>query len=244
MSSSHTKPADIRSSLDHPVVDADGHLIEYPPAFDRYLREEGIEGGFMTYGQTANFDGSRLWQNLSPEERLAERSYRSPWWGFPNDARDLATATAPRLLYDRLDELGIDFAVVYPSVGLNLPAQRDEKLRRNGCRAYNRYAAEQLEGLGDRLLPVAVLPTTTPEEAIEALDHAVGELGLRAAVLAGYARRGFEEDPAGERAFWIDGLGLDSPYDYDPLWKRLVELKIAPTFHSSSMGWSLSLIHI
>ena len=25
--------------------------------------------------------------------------------GLPNDARDLATATAPHLLYDRLDEL-------------------------------------------------------------------------------------------------------------------------------------------
>ena len=38
--------------------------------------------------------------------------------------------------------------------------------------------------------------------------------------------------------FWIDGLGLDSPYDYDPVWAKLVERGIAPTFHSSSMGWS------
>ena len=57
---------------------------------------------------------------------------------------------APRLLHSRLDELGIDVAVCYPSVGLQMPAQRDEKLRRLGCRAYNRYAAKQFEGLGDR----------------------------------------------------------------------------------------------
>ena len=236
MSHSEMTPAEIRASLDHPVLDADGHLIEYAPVFDRYLKEAGLEGGFFEFAQTASFDGSRLWQALTPEERLAQRAYRSPWWGFPNDARDLATATAPQLFYERLDELGIDFAVVYPSVGLQLPAQRDEKTRRNGCRAYNRYASEQLAGLGDRLLPVAVIPTATPEEALEELDYAVGELGLRAAVLAGYARRMF--DDGNENAFWIDGLGLDSLYDYDPVWRKLVDLKIAPTFHSSSMGWS------
>ncbi len=236
MSQSHLSAAEIRASLDHPVVDADGHLIEYAPVFDRYLKEAGIDGGFMTFGQTANFDGSRLWQNMTPDERLSHRQYRSPWWGFPNDARDLATATAPRLLYDRLDELGIDLAIVYPSVGLQLPAQRDERIRRLGCRAYNRYASEQLAGLTDRLLPVAVIPTFTPDEALEALDHAVGELGMRAVLLAGFAPRRFEGE--GEHAVWIDGLGLDSPYDYDPVWQRLVELGVAPTFHSSSMGWS------
>ena len=236
MTHSHDTPAEIRARFDHPVIDADGHLIEYAPVFDRYLKEAGIEGGFAAFGQTANFDGSRLWQNLTPAERLDQRAYRSPWWGFPNDARDLATATAPRLLYERLDELGIDFAVVYPSVGLQLPAQRDEKIRRNGCRAYNRYAAEQMAGLGDRLTPVAVIPTFTPQEALEELDYAVGELGMRAALLAGFARRSF--DDGSEHAFWVDGLGLDSLYDYDPLWRKLVDLRIAPTFHSSSMGWS------
>lgn len=229
-------PAEIRASLDHPVLDADGHLIEYAPTFDRYLKEEGIEGGFMAFGAGANFDGGKPWQMQSPEERERLRAFRSPWWGFPNDAKDLATASAPRLLYERLDELGIDLAVVYPSVGLNCPSQRDEKMRRASCRAYNRYASEQCEGLGDRLIPVAVIPTFTPEEALEELDYATGELGMKAAVLGGFARREFEE--GGEHAFWIDGLGLDSPYDYDPLWEKLVGLGIAPTFHSSSMGWS------
>jgi predicted TIM-barrel fold metal-dependent hydrolase len=228
--------AEIRAGLEHPVIDADGHLIEYPPTFDRYLKEGGVDGGFAGFAQTANFDGSKLWAQLTPAERERRRAYRSPWWGFPNDARDLATATAPRLLYDRLDELGIDLAICYPSVGLQLPAQRDEAVRRKGCRAYNRYAAEQMEGLSDRLLPVAVIPTVTPEEAVEELDYAVEELGFRAALVAGFAARRFDDH--NENAFWIDALGLDSLYDYDPLWSRLVESKIAPTFHSGSMGWS------
>jgi len=235
MTHSEATAAEIRQSLDHPVLDADGHIVEYWPELDRFLREEGIEGGMQAFMPTANFDGSRTWQSLSSEERLRERSYRSPWWGFPNDARDLATAVAPHLLYERLDELGIDLAVCYPSVGLQLPAQRDERLRRLGCRAYNRYAAHVFEGLSDRLLPVAVIPTVDPAEAVEELDYAVGELGFRAAMIAGFALRGFEGE---EHAFWIDSLGLDSLHDYDPLWHRLVELQVAPTLHSGSMGWS------
>lgn len=235
MTANQATAAEIHDSLDHPVLDADGHIVEYWPELDRCLREEGIEGGFQAFLVTANFDGSRTWQSLSPEERLRERAYRSPWWGFPNDARDLATAVAPRLLYERLDELGIDLAICYPSVGLQLPAQADEGLRRLGCRAYNRYAARHFEGLSDRLLPVAVVPTCDPGEALEELDYAVGELGFRAVMIGGFAMRRFHGE---ERAFWIDSLGLDSLHDYDPLWKRLVELQVAPTVHSGSMGWS------
>jgi predicted TIM-barrel fold metal-dependent hydrolase len=236
MSHNNQTPAQIRASLDHPIVDADGHVVEYWPEFDRYLKREGIEGGMGSFITTANFDGSRTWQSLSPEERVSQRAFRPPWWGFPNDARDLATATAPQLLHQRLPELGIDFAICYPSVGLQLPAQRDDKLRRLGARAYNRYVADLFEGLGERLIPVAVIPTSTPNEAIEELEFASSELGLRAAVLGGFAARRFED--GNENAYWIDSLGLDSAHDYDPLWSKLVELGIVAAFHSGSMGWS------
>ena len=83
---------------------------------------------------------------------------------------------------------------------------------------------------------MAIIPTVTPEEAIEELEFATGELGLRAAVLGSFAARSFEG--GSPHAFWIDSLGLDSPYDYDPLWRRLVELGVVAGFHSGSMGWS------
>lgn len=236
MTDSSLAAAEIRASLDHPVIDADGHIIEYFPEMDRQLRAQGISNGMGDFMGTATFDGSPMWATLSPEERARERTFRSPWWGFPSDARDLATATAPYLLYDRLDELGLDLAICYPSLGLLFPAQQDEKLRRRGSRAYNHYAAEQFDGLSDRLLPVAVIPTDNPEEAIEELEFAVEELGFRAAMIGGFAVRRFQDDSP--RAFWIDSLGLDSLYDYDPLWQRLVDFGITPTVHSGSMGWS------
>ncbi|MBV8949344.1 MAG: amidohydrolase, partial [Actinobacteria bacterium] len=38
-------------------------------------------------------------------------------------------------------------------------------------------------------------------------------------------------------ARWVDGLGLDSAYDYTPLWERCVELGVSPTFHSTGIGF-------
>jgi hypothetical protein len=38
----------------------------------------------------------------------------------------------------------------------------------------------------------------------------------------------------GRFAVWYDAVGLDSLYDYDPLWKKCMELGIAPTFHTGS----------
>ena len=43
---------------------------------------------------------------------------RPPWWSLPAaNTLDRATAHLPRLLDERLDDLGIDFAVLYPSRG-------------------------------------------------------------------------------------------------------------------------------
>src|SRR6202012_4456443 len=36
---------------------------------------------------------------------------------------------------------------------------------------------------------------------------------------------------------WVDTLGHDSLYDYDPVWRRCEELGVAPTFHSGGQGW-------
>jgi hypothetical protein len=38
---------------------------------------------------------------------------------------------------------------------------------------------------------------------------------------------------------WYDVMGIDSPYDYDPVWAKCVELQIAPTFHSSGNALGL-----
>src|ERR1700676_5242648 len=81
------------------------------------------------------------------------------------------------------------------------------------------------------------IPTFTPEEAVDELEYAVGELGLKAVMLAGVVPRrlpGLEEHRA---ARWIDAIGHDSLYDYDPVWAACERLGVAPTFHASGQGW-------
>ncbi len=47
-----------------------------------------------------------------------------------------------------------------------------------------------------------------------------------------------ERDPGlAMRAYRLDMFGIDSPYDYDPLWRRCVELKTAVASHAGAQGW-------
>jgi predicted TIM-barrel fold metal-dependent hydrolase len=149
---------------------------------------------------------------------------------------DRATAMFPRLLRERLDAIGLDHAVVYPTYGLMALSAEPDEVRQAACRAFNRYHAEVFRELGDRLTPVALIPMHAPAEAIAELDHAVGTLGMKAVLLAGHVLRPLGENlPRGAR--WLDGFGPESPHDYDPVWARCEALGVAPTFHSSGMGW-------
>lgn len=224
--------AAVRERLGHPVIDSDGHLIEHRPALDAFLREEGIVNGFADLPPATP-------RPASPEEARRLRLFRGPWWTTPaENTLDRATALLPALLHSRLDELGIDFAVMYPSVGVSFAHLADEGLRRAACRAFNNYAADAFAGLGDRMTPAAVIPMHTPQEAIDELDYAVGALGLKAVVIATYVARSLGAETApGLNPTWLDFYGLDSEYDYDPFWARCAELGVSPATHSAGTGW-------
>ncbi len=236
-----SKSARVRARLDHPIVDSDGHAIEFEPAVLEYLRDVAGPSMVELY-RRASGDGLLHW-GLSDAERRSRRMARAPWWVIPaENTLDRATASLPRLLVSRLEELGMDFSVVYPSLGLVSIGFEDEELRRATCRATNAYHADLYRDYARWLTPAAIIPMHSPQEAIAELHHAVGELGMKVVMLAGAVRRPL---PAAERispeaaklAFWIDTLGLDSTHDYDPVWARCVDLGVCPTFHTGSQGW-------
>src|SRR5262249_27161902 len=128
-----------------------------------------------------------------------------------------------------------------PSSGPACPHTRRpvERLRRALCRAYNVFTAEQFRPFNDRIIPAAIIPVYTPEEAIEELEFCSKQLGYRVVMMGGMVRRPVpylaEEHPdASKFVEWYDVLGLDSPHDYDPLWAKCLELKIAPSFHNGA----------
>ena len=74
--------------------------------------------------------GARKSIELTLEQRRASGMMRSAWWGLPaRNTLDPATALLPKLLCERLDEIGIDLAVLYPIYGLTCTGLEDEELR-------------------------------------------------------------------------------------------------------------------
>lgn len=217
---------EIRAGLGHPVIDADGHVIETTQVLLEYIDAVGGPGMVDRY-------------LAAPVKRQFRVREHDPYWTTDSgswvwptrNTLDRATATLPALYAERLDEFGIDFSLLYPSEGLFLPQLADDELRVTTCRAYNRYISDCYRPHADRMTPAAVIPTHTPGEAIDELRYAVGELGMKVAVLRSYvARPGADGGPP-----QLDFLALDSRYDYDPLWQECCDLGVAATFHSSAV---------
>ena len=104
--------------------------------------------------------------------------------------------------------------MLYPTYGLLVHGVEEAETRRAAARAFNRYLAESYAPYADRLAPVAIVPMHTPEEAIEELEFARGELGLKVAMLASFVQRPLEAAAGSQRpATWLDTFGVDSPYD-------------------------------
>ena len=233
-----TEARKLRSRLNHPIIDADGHWIEYGPVMKEEFRRIGGAAAVEGLDTATQRVPNSLKMTLA--ERRRRRVGQEAFWSSPSEnVLDRATAMMPRLMYERLDDLGIDLCIVYPTAGLSFHRMQDTRLRRAICRAYNVFTADQFRKYSDRIMPAAIIPMYTPAEAIEELDYASRELGYKVMMVGGLMRRPVpvvaEEQPdAAKFAEWLDVIGIDSPYDYDPVWKRCRELRIAPSFHNGA----------
>ena len=117
-----TKSADIRKQLDHPIIDADGHFVEVLPLLHDHvvsfletwggaaLRDRYLKSGF---GPT---DTATVLMDRTTEGVRRDWRAMPSWWGWQcRNTIDRASCHLPRLLYERLDEMGIDYMLAYPS---------------------------------------------------------------------------------------------------------------------------------
>ncbi len=237
-----SKSAVVRAGLDHPIIDSDGHTVENALILSEYI--ESLAGPKLAQDFRERFRSrDQRFTRLSADEHRAHRITRLPWWAIPaRNTVDRATAMLPKLLYERMGELGLDYSVLYTTVGFHAIGLPDDELRRAACRALNQMRADMVKGLEDRLTAAAVIPMHTPDEAIAELEYAVEELGMKTAMVASYVKRPIpalarKHPDANAYAYWLDVYGLDSDYDYDPFWAKCVELGINPTFHSLGYTW-------
>ena len=232
-----TRAAEIRAGLSHPIIDADGHFVEVAPLLERgdahVPRGDGRPRGCATATRrdTGLTDTSTV---LADHAGAAGAGWKAmpSWWGWATEnTRDRATAHLPALLYERLDEIGIDFTILYPSMTLAYLEVADDELIGLRCRAANRALAEPLRGLPRPHAPSARWSRcSTRSSRSTSSSTRCASSGFKTAVFAGHARGARS---ASDGAYRLDTFGVDSAYDYDPLWAKCVELGVAPVFHSS-----------
>jgi predicted TIM-barrel fold metal-dependent hydrolase len=233
----------VRERLGHVVIDADAHHVEISVAFADFVRDHGgsrfLEEPAVRALGLSDAAGERV-PSLEERKRL-HLSARPIWW-TPSGTLDYATVTMPALYHERLQEAGLDFAVIYPSRGLALLSIEPDETRLALARLYNEYVAEIYRPYRDRISPVAVIPLHSPAEGTAALEHAVA-IGLNAALIPSFVWRpipAFSDAPPEYRARLqrIDNYGLDSDYDYDAFWTKAVELNVPISCHSSGFRFT------
>ena len=238
----HKSAAAIRADLAHPVIDADAHVVECQYALQDMLHAVAGARIAQRFDEVLESLSMHRWYRADAATRRDRRLGRPSFWHVPaSNTLDRATAMLPSLLRSRLDELGIDFAVVYTTLGLSFINLPDEEMRRALCRALNRLNAETFREHRTRLTPVAIIPMGSPAEAVSELEYAVHELGMKAAFVAGHFWRPLpiamrEQPGATNLARYMDYLALDSELDYDVVWRKCVELKVVPASHVGTLG--------
>ena len=92
--SARLSPHEIKSRLGHPVIDADGHWIEYGPLFHEQLRKVG--GDLAVEGFAGAADGTADVLSMTVEERRRRRISQEAFWQHPSATPAIAPPRCSR----------------------------------------------------------------------------------------------------------------------------------------------------
>ena len=228
----------IKSRLDHPIIDSDGHAIEYLPVVRDILREQAGEDAVTASTRDvrrrramrdahARADaragcsalvvvGPARAQHARPRHRAAPGAARRA--ARRRSASTTRCSTRPT-------------ASVPPSSTTPTSAAR---WRARSTPSTRRRSAT----IADLLTPVGIIPMHTPEEAIAELELRDRRArARRRSCSAGRSPRPAPGVDAPRRAPAGSTRSASTAlYDYDPVWPRCVELGVSPTFHTAVDG--------
>jgi predicted TIM-barrel fold metal-dependent hydrolase len=165
-------------------VDADGHILEPPDLWERYLepryRERALrlrrDSGGLEYLEIDGTPskvvrGGMLGMVGSMGRPIAEVS-PSPDHTYVRGAVFGAMDARERL--ERLDRENLESAFLYPTLGVLWEAEcTNAEIAQAYTRAYNRWIVEFCGDSGGRLIPIAHLSLGDPTAAAEELERAV-----------------------------------------------------------------------
>ena len=198
------KPPELPSLPMPGVIDADGHILEAPDLWERYLepkyRDRAVrikkDHNGLEYlevdGQQAKMSRRGMPSTLGIMDQLGGfHVERDPTGsGYVDNASFGSMDPKERL--QRLDIENIERVFLYPTLGLLWePECENLELAMAYARAYNRWIVDFCSDSGGRLLPIAHIPFGIPELAEKELKRAAddGCLGFYSAPFI-WSRRG------------------------------------------------------
>ena len=233
--------------IDFPVNDADNHMYETTDAFTKFL-PAGYEG-LIKYVQVSGRTKIAVKNVISdyiPNPTFevvakpgAQQDYflrgnkegksRREILGEAMKADEAFFAPEPRLA--RMDELGIDRAIMWPTLASLLEERLDDdpKATHLVIHALNQWMHEHWTfNYKDRIYPTPVITLPIVEKAIEELEWVVSR-GARIVLIRPAPVPGYE----GYRSFALP--------EFDPFWEKVVETDVVVGMHASDDGSTRNL---
>lgn len=204
------------------IVDADGHVLEPPDVWERYLEPAWRPRAIRIRRRDDGRDV--LWIDGRPA-RLTTSEMLGGFGGMGKSFEALAAAclsgqyaeNAPAAAIDPaarlalLDADGIATALLYPSLGLQWEAEVDDAAYALAhTRAYNRWIEDFCAGSDGRLVPIAHLTLGDPAAAATELRRAV-DRGARGGFLLPFTLSGLPHGHPAHDALFAAACELDVP---------------------------------
>jgi predicted TIM-barrel fold metal-dependent hydrolase len=231
------------AKLSFPVFDADNHLYETEEAFTRHLpaEYEGLFKYIEVHGRTkiavdnviSDYIPNPTFEVVARPGAFAEyfagnnpdgKSLRD-FAGEPVRPTEAFRTAAPRL--SLLDELGIDAALVFPTLAslLEVRLVDDPELTCTVIHAFNQWLYDEWRfDYESRIFATPIVNPCLPERGVAELDWLLDRgakvVLMRPAPVAG---------PRGPRSPFLP--------EFDPFWARVADSGVLVTLHASDSGY-------
>lgn len=147
------------------IIDGDGHVFEDGEAIARHF----------PYGA----GGGRLRSGVFPSQSHIQFSLtRRPPGAFGIGPDGRFQNPGPEGWVEFMDQIGIEYAVLFPTTGQRIGRIVDRDYAVGAARAYNEWLTETYLRRDPRFKGIGILPMHDPEAALEELQRAYTELGV------------------------------------------------------------------
>jgi predicted TIM-barrel fold metal-dependent hydrolase len=207
------------------TISADSHVTEPGDCYERidpaFAARRPVAATDDTMGAVIDIDNGRSripYGMIAAAGRPAESIHPFTFVGW-DELHAGGWDPAARLVEQDRD--GVTVEVLYPSVGMLLCNHPDVDYKKACFDAYNLWITDFQAHAPDRLVGLGQTALRSVDEGIDDL-RAIADLGLRGAMLPGYA-----------------GCHADGDYDdrrWDPLWETAIELGLPLSFHILTTG--------